>query len=254
MFRQLVALLALDLVAAPLAAQQSTQTISLRRGSEVRVYTRGAYAAGRLVDLSPLAIVVAGRKGSSQRFTRSEVMQVQIRDGRRWTDIAPEQLPATHEPPEGPAASDGRVAAPGVRVRVTQGGRRIVGRLAQWRGDTVVLARSAAKRDTVTLGPDTQIEISAGRQSAALAGFLAGAVIGGAAGAAGASAFCEGLDFGFGGGDCDGSAATGGALGAFVVGGVGAAVGSAIHTERWVEVPADSVRAFVAEIGRPGGR
>jgi hypothetical protein len=240
MSRHLAALLALGALAAPLGAQGPT----VRRGAEVQISARARSGTGRLVDLSPTAIIVANRYGKIRTLPRSEIRQIKVREGGRWIAVAPEQLPSALAAAEGPVTADGRVVAPGTRLRITSGRRSIVGPLAEWRGDTLFLARDDGTPSAVPIEPNTRIQVSAGRHGAAMAGFVTGFVLGAAGGAAGGAGACS-ASWGSS-GDCGGAAVGGAVMGGIILGGLGAGIGSAIRSERWIEVPADSVRSYVA--------
>jgi hypothetical protein len=237
-------LIALGLLVAPLGAQQTGQPVALRRGAEIRVYTGSHYRAGRLAELSPATIVVVRTDATVDTVPRSAVLAVQVREGRRWTEIRTEQLPSACAPLEGPVAANGMMVLPGARLRITSSGSRLQGTLVEWRGDTALLKLPDDSVHAVPIDAESRIAVSAGRHGGALAGLLVGFALGAAGGKAGADALCNGI--GFGSGDCGGAALTGGAAGGLALGGVGAAIGSGFHSERWITVPPDSLRAYLA--------
>ena len=166
--RPLTTAVLLGLLAAPLGAQHPSPPVSIRWGSEVRVYAQSWYAAGRVVDLSSTTIVVADRDGNADTLLRSEILQVQLREGDRWIAISAEQLPTVCTVPAGPPV------APGVHMRITDAHGPIVGTLTEWRGDTVFLADADSTLRAVPIGPHTRVQVSAGRHGAGLEGFVIG--------------------------------------------------------------------------------
>lgn len=250
MSRRLAALVALVTLVGPLAGQQPGQQVVLRRGSEVRVYTAFGYSAGRLVELSPTAIAVTTADRKVRPMDRSEVRLVKVREGGRWISIPTERLPSALAPGDDPPAIGPMGLTAGTRLRIASPrGRRVEGTLTEWRGDTVLLAAAKRAPRAVAIGPDSRIAVSAGRHGQALPGFLIGFALGAAGGGAGASTACG--NFMGGGGDCGGATGLGVLAGGLVLGGVGAGVGSAIHSERWIELPPDSLRAYLASAPRP---
>jgi len=250
MSRRLAALVALVTLVGPLAGQQPGQPFVLRRGSEVRVYTDFGYAAGRLAELSPTAIVVTTADGAVRPMDRSEVRLVKVREGDRWISIPTERLQSGLALGDDPAAIGPMGLTAGARLRIASPrGRRVEGTLTEWRGDTVFLAGAKGAPRAVVMGPDTRIAVSAGRHGEAAPGFLIGFALGAAGGGAGAGTACG--NFMGGGGDCSGATALGVLAGGVVLGGVGAAIGSGIHSETWIELPPDSLRAYLASAPRP---
>jgi hypothetical protein len=243
MSRTLIALLASALAALPLAAQQPPPQPGIRRGAEVRVHTQHSLVDGRLIGLSPTTLVIA-QDGQAVILARSEVVEMQVRANGRWTPVPTDRLPHAWDSLPGPAGAGGVTALAGIRVRVANGNRRRTGRLVEWRRDTVVVADSRGRTRAIPVGPDTRMHVSARRGNAALGGLVTGLVLGAGGGAAAAGGFCNSLSFG-GADDCGGAAVGGAALGGLLLGVIGVGVGAAIKTEGWIEIPADSVRAFV---------
>lgn len=156
------------------------------------------------------------------------------------------QACATRPPPE---------LAPGVRARVsTVDGRAVTGSIVQAGADTLRVAPTSGPLVVVTLASLERIAVSVGEGPSTGRGAWLGAA-GGALGfgllaavlweeptCRGSLGGCQGF------GLSDGSSRTGDVLLNAVVGAVvgtvvGAFVGSRVHTERWMGVPLDRVRA-----------
>ncbi len=251
MFRQLAVLIALGILAGPLGAQQ----VALQRGSEVRVYTRVAYVAGRLLDLSPSAIVVAEMRSRTdttrviETLERSAVLLLQFKDGREWTDVPPSSLPDTCPTPTGPVLANGEMIAPGARLRVRTPRGRIEGTLVEWKGESITLAGANGNLSTARIGPDTRIAALAGGHRGAITGLVTGVAFGVLVGAVAGGAACGiGPVWGDGASSDRGCPAAGeGALmGGMVLGVLGTTVGALASGNRWVEIPSEELRLFVA--------
>ena len=134
-------------------------------------------------------------------------------------------------------AQDSRPVEPGARLRVTRttGAEPVVGNLASWEGEQLIL-EVGGRRLTLAAGSITKLEASSGQKSNALLGLGIGAVVG----AIGGVVYCKNAV-------CDQEAK---AAAIFSLPGalIGVLMGAAIKTEKWEEVPLDQFRvSFVPQ-------
>ena len=137
----------------------------------------------------------------------------------------------------GASAQDSRTVEPGARMRVarTTAAEPVVGNLASWEGEQLIL-EVGGERLTLVAGSITKLEVSNGQKTHALVGLGIGAVVGAVFGAV----WC-------GSATCDQTAK---AAAIFALPGalIGVLVGAAIKTEKWEEVSLDQLRvSFVPQ-------
>lgn len=143
----------------------------------------------------------------------------------------------------------------GSYVRAAVGGHWRYGTFEQAVPDSLILGvgKSGTERLALPLSSVLRLEARTGRRSHAITGLLMGSLIGFAGGAAAGNALCTSSG-GLFESDCADAPVpelVGGAMGGLVLGGMGALIGWAIRTDRWEEVPLQSLR--VGLTSRPGG-